>query len=191
MLTFIFKVINLQENFPNIEIKQELFLEILSRINMPKSAETYEIKTDQNQLIQKTKMYSYLSLKTIINNYQLKEEPLSFQKKFFQFLPLQQRKENPFYTKLKENNELVNLIKKCSEPFSILAEFKTYDVGSPNEVLYILTKPILGIPGATNKSVVEKIRQWEEDTLTYEIEGGLTRFGFPIRISKEEYDKRF
>ena len=74
-------------------------------------------------------------------------------------------------------------MERCEDPFSLLAQFQTYDYDNPEETLFILTRPILVIPDAAD---AKSIYEWEEaHTLPLKEVGAV--FRHQKRITMQDY----
>ena len=56
---------------------------------------------------------------------------------------------------------------RCDEPFSLLGKFQSYDFDNPDNTSFIVTRPVLVIPGVKD---MKPIHDWEEANTTYEKE---------------------
>jgi len=87
---------------------------------------------------------------------------------------------------LRSEGKLVEMMTKCEEPFSLLGKFQSYDFDNPNETLFVVTRPVLVIPGAKN---MKPIHDWEKANTTYEKEVGLF-FRHSKKIKPQGYFSR-
>lgn len=163
----------------------KLFLEMLVSTNVPESSRFYEVLPDREQVVQETNRYHRLSLRRVLRNKNARAYQLGAWKRVVQeaISILGIYSSDALTRNLRANKELVGIMGECEAPFSLLGKFQTYDFDNPDETLFIITRPVLIIPGA--KDTV-KIHDWESVNTTYEKEVGLL-LRHAKRIRPQEY----
>jgi hypothetical protein len=165
----------------------QLFLDVLISTDIPECSRFYECLTDKQQLVQETGRYHYLSLRRVIRNVNAKDYQLSQWKKMYEAVAsaFGVYSSDSLSRNLRANSTLVEIMARCEEPFSLLGKFQSYNFDNPDETLFVVTRPVLVIPGLKD---LEPIYDWEEKNTTYEKEVGLMGF-LPIlkRIKPQEY----
>ncbi len=163
---------------------KKLFLDVLISADIPESSRFYETLQNKQQFVDGTDQCHYLSLRKVLRNNNAKDCLLSQWKKAyesfistFSFYSSKSLSRN-----LRADKGIMEMITECKEPFSLLGKFKTYDYNNHEEELFIITKPILIIPGVKD---MKQIYNWEEANAVYEKEVGI--FRNLKRIKSEEY----
>ena len=82
---------------------------------------------------------------------------------------------------MRANKNLVEIMARNDHPFSLLGKLQTYDFGNPDEDLFVITKPVLVIPGAEDSKLID---DWEEANTTYEKEIDLFFLKYNRKIPK-------
>lgn len=88
-------------------------------------------------------------------------------------------------SRIMDNSELLRMMGQSRAQFSLLGKLRIHDYDNPEERLYVVSKPMLVIPGADN---IEEIQKWEESQAHYRKEVGLF-FRHQKRIKAEDYVK--
>jgi len=170
-----------------IAIDEELFLDVLVSSEVPKSSRFYEKLPYKQQAVEESNRYYYFSLRRLLRNRRAKDYQLSRWKKSYEAIAstFGIYSSDALNRNLRTDSTLIDMMAICEEPFSLLGKFQTYDFDNPNETLFIVTRPVLIIPGAKD---MEKIYNWEEANTTYEKEVRLMGF-LPTqkRIPSQEY----
>jgi len=161
-----------------------LFLDVLASAEVPDSSRFYEELPDKKQLIDDTGSYHYLSLRRVLRNANAKSATPAVWKRCVEgFATLFGIYSSDVLSRrLREDRELVHMMQSCDAPFSLLGKLESYDFDNPGEKLYVVTRPVLVIPGF---ACAWRVNEWEKANTTYEKEVGvLRRFK---RISREKY----
>jgi hypothetical protein len=163
----------------------ELFLDVLVSADVPESSRFYEVLPDKQQLVQEIGRYHYLSLRRVLRNGNARDYQISQWKKAYEAIAsaFGAYSSDALSRNLRADGTLVDMMARCEEPFSLLGKFQLYDFDNPDETLFIVTRPVLVIPGAKD---MNPIHDWEEANTTYEKEVGLL-FRHPKRIKPQEY----
>ncbi len=163
----------------------ELFLDVLVSIDVSQSSRFYERLSDKKQLVEETGRYHYLSLRRVLRNRNARDYQLSQWKKAYEAIisAFGAYSSDVLSRNLRADATLVEMMARCEEPFSLLGKFQTYDFDNPDETLFIVTRPVLVIPGEKD---MKSIHDWEEANTTYEKEVGFF-FRHPKRIKLQEY----
>lgn len=164
---------------------RRLFLDILVSTDVPESSRFYEGLPDKQQLVQETGRYHFLSLRRVLRNRNARSYQLSQWKKAYESITsvFGAYSSDALSRNLRTNRDLVEMMAECREPFSLLGKFQTYDFDNPDETLYMVTQPVLVIPGAKD---TKSICDWETANTIYEKEVGLF-LRHPKRISPQKY----
>jgi len=158
-----------------IKPDKDLFVKVLSSINVPGSSKFYENLPDDllnnSQLIQKIDRYHYLSLKRILRNYNAREHQLSTSGKILESIGSVFRvcDSDALDRNLRTNKDLIKMMAENKQLYSLLGEFQTYDFDNPDDKFFRITRPILVIPGVEDMS---EILKWEQANSTFEKEIG-------------------
>ncbi|MBW2982399.1 hypothetical protein KY343_05955 [Candidatus Woesearchaeota archaeon] len=146
---------------------KDLFIDLLMQIDVPESSRFYErIPGNKQELTESDCSYS-LSLRRVLRNRNSERnyspgivkralDALASWRGIYSSDVLTRR--------LRQDNEIVDLMQACLEDFSLLAKFETYDYSDPNK-LTVTTRPVLVIPGAEND---EQVMEWEEANTLYQ-----------------------
>lgn len=162
----------------------ELFLPILVSADVPESSRFYETLPCRRQLAQETGCCHYLSLRKILRNRNARKYQLSQLKKAYEAVAsaIGAYSSDALTRNLRADAALLEMMEGCEEPFSLLGKFQTYDYDNPDGTLFVVTRPVLVIPGAKNTM---PIQSWEEANTTYEKEVGIFRHN--KRVRPQEY----
>ncbi len=165
-----------------------LFLDVLISADVPESSRFYEVLPDKQQLVDETGRYHYLSLRRVLRNRNARHYQLSQWKKTYEAIvsAFGAYSSDALSRNLRADKTLVEMMARCEEPFSLLGKFQTYDFDNPDETLFILTRPVLVIPGAKD---TKPIYDWEKANTRYEKEVGVF-LRHPKRIKPQEYLSR-
>ena len=164
---------------------QELFLEILVSVDIPNSSKFSEEIPNKQQTVSEDTCYHYVLLRKVLRNENVRDYQLSLWKKAIESAAsaLGVYSSDILSRGLRANKELVEIMAECGQPFSLLGKMQTYDYGNPEQNLYIITRPILVIPGVKD---MKPVLQWEADNTKYEKEVGLV-FRHPKKITPRKY----
>jgi len=154
---------------------KELFLDVLVSADVPESSRFYEFLPDKRQSVQETGRYHSLSLRRVLRNRNARDYQLS-----------RWKISDTLVRNLGSDGKLVEMMSRCEEPFSLLGKFQSYNFDNPDEKLFVVTRPVLVIPGAKN---MKPIHDWEEANLIYEKEVGFFS-KYLKRIKPQEYFSR-
>ncbi len=163
----------------------ELFLNELVSVDVPESSRFYEVLPGKQQLVEENGRYHSLSLRRVLRNRNAKDYQLSQWKKAYEAIAsvFGAYSSDALSRNLRADGTLVEMMAGCDEPFSLLGKFQSYDFDNPDATLFIVTRPVLVIPGAKD---MKPIHDWEKANTTYEKEVGLL-FRYPKRIKPQEY----
>lgn len=162
-----------------------LFLNELVSTEVPKSSRFHEVLPGERQLVEETGRYHYLSLKRVLRNENARHYQLPQWKKAYEAIAsaFGVYSSDALSRNLRSDGTLIEMLARCEEPFSLLGKFQSYDFDNPDETLFVVTRPVLVIPGVKN---MDPIYNWEKANTTYEKEVGLF-FRHQRRIRPQEY----
>jgi len=168
-----------------IKPERELFLNILVSAEIPDSSKFYENLPEKKQLSEEFNRYHYLSLRRVLRNRNARNYRLSEWKKAYEAIASAMRiySSDSISRNLRANKDVVEMMAECREPYSLLGKFKIYDFNNPDKALFVISRPVLIIPGAKDKG---PIYEWENDNTTHEEEVGII-FRHLKRINPQEY----
>ncbi len=170
-----------------VTLDSELFLNELVSADVPESSKFYEVLPGKRQLVEETGRNHYLSLRRVLRNRNARDYQLSQWKKAYETIAsaFGVYSSDALSRNLRVDGNLVEIMSRSEQPFSLLGKFQSYDFDNPNDILFVITRPVLVIPGAKD---MKPIHDWEEANTTYEKE---VRFMglFPTqkRIKPQEY----
>lgn len=169
-----------------ITLDKNLFLDLLVSTDVQESSRFYEALPDQQQPVQETNRCHYLSLRRILRNGNARNYQISRWKKAYEAFAsvLGVYSSDALSRSLRANKDLIEMIAGCDCPFSLLGKLQTYDFDNSDQTLFIITRPILIIPNASN---IKPIINWEKANTTYEKEASLFFFKRQRRIRSQEY----
>ncbi len=176
----------LSKQFKTAKVNTDLFFKILSSTYIKKSTRFSEkLPNSGKQLIDESnnQRYHYLKLQRILRNENAKNYLLNGVNSFIEATKSKFGYSNStsLTRNLRTKQDLVDLLSSCDiSPFSLLAEFKTFDYGNFDEKLYIIKQPILIIPEIKDRCSIEK---WEKQNTKYYID----RIFGEKEITKAEY----
>ncbi|MFH1073074.1 MAG: hypothetical protein V1743_06620, partial [Nanoarchaeota archaeon] len=106
-----------------------LFLDLLIAADIPESKRFYEILPEHAQLVQETDQYFYLSLRRILRNKNARNYHLHGWKKAYETgaSALRMYSSDALTRNLRTDEDIVELMATCEQPFSLLGKFETYD----------------------------------------------------------------
>jgi len=165
----------------------ELFLNELVSVDVPESSKFYETLPGKKQLVEEVGCYHSFSLRRVLRNRNAKNYRSSQWKEtygaiasIFSFYSSDTLSRN-----LRANEKLIEMMARCNDPFSLLGKFQSYDFDNPEKTLFIITRPVLVIPGTKD---IKLIHDWEEANTTYEKESRSMGF-LPTqkRVRPQEY----
>ena len=168
---------------------RNIFLDVLVATNVPESSRFHEELPETRQLLTEDAncRYHYLSLRRILRNRNVRMSSISgikaavcdaLSSAFGMY------SSDVLSRKLRTDPELVGLMARCEAPFSLLGKFQTYDYNNPDETLFVATRPVLIIPGASDSA---NVLNWEQANTIYESEQGIPPFTWMKRVAPEEY----
>jgi hypothetical protein len=170
-----------------ITIDKGLFLNELVSVDVPQSSRFYEVTPGKRQLVEGTGSYHNLSLRRVLRNENARNYQLSQWKKAYETVlsAFGAYSSDALSRNLRADRTLVDMMANCKEPFSLLGKLESYDFDNPDDCLFIVTRPVLVVPGAKDRN---PIYEWEEANTTYEKEVRLMGL-FPIqrKISPQKY----
>jgi len=148
---------------------RDLFLNELVSVDVPYSSKFYEVTPGKQQLVEETGRYHYLSIRRVLRNRNAKDYQLSQWKKAYEAIAsaFGAYSSDALSRNLRADGTLVEMMARCDEPFSLLGKFQSYDFDNPDETLFVVTRPVLVIPGVKD---MKPIHDWEEANTTYEKE---------------------
>lgn len=164
---------------------KNLFLGMLVQAEVPESPNFYETLQDKQQLVEEGERYHYLSLQRILRNENARDHYLPKWKKAYESIAsiLGVYSSDGLTRDLRANKTLIEMIAECEKPFSLLGKFQTYDHDNLDRTLFVITRPVLVIPGAKDTN---PIYNWEHANTVYQEEVGLI-FRHLKRIKAQEY----
>ena len=193
-------VAELKRQHPLMQPNESLFLNMLVSAEVPDSRRFYEDLPDTQQLIQESDCYHFLSLRrvlrnrnaedyirSVLRNRNAEDYRLSRWKRAYETIAsaLGFYSSDSLSRNLRADQAMVALMAECKEPFSLLGKLQTYDYSNADQVLFVITRPLLVIPGVNVRTFLDL---WETENTTYEREVKL--MGFAVgqrRTSKAAY----
>ncbi|HLD42356.1 MAG TPA: hypothetical protein VJB08_00020 [Candidatus Nanoarchaeia archaeon] len=179
------KLFNELGRHPGIMAPQpDLFLDVLVSAEVPES-EFYQSLPHRQQLLEEPLCYHYLSLSGVFQNRNAQDHYVSPWKRRYEAVAsaIGLMPSDSLIRSLRADWGLIESMERCEDPFSLLAQFQTYDYDNPEETLFILTRPILVIPDAAD---AKSIYEWEEaHTLPLKEVGAV--FRHQKRITMQDY----
>ena len=170
-----------------VRVDRDLFLGVLKVAEIPESSRFHEDLPDKQQLAEGLDRYAYFSLRRVLRNRNAENYRLSAWKNTFEAVmsAFGAYSSDVLTRKIRADGEIVDMMARNEHPFSLLAKCKTYDFGNSEGRLFVVTRPVLVIPGVKD---IDRILAWEEDNTAYEEE---VRNFFPTnrRIRREDYIK--
>lgn len=166
---------------------RKLFLRLLASTSVPESPDFHQTLPNERQLTQESSSYHYLSLRRILKNRNARDYQSPQWRRHLDRVasisPFRVYSSDALVRDLGANRKLMEMMAECPEPFSLLGKLKTYDWDNTAEDLFIVTRPVLVIPGVEDR---EPIYEWEQARTTYEKE---VRMMVPIqmRVKPEAY----
>ncbi len=171
----------------------EDFVAALERTEVAQSKRFYEPLPLDPQLIQDGEQrYHMVSIRRILRNRNAYEQHLAGPKKWWanMVFGMGVYSSNVLTRQLRTNPAVVGLLQTADAPYSLLAKVETFKFDNPQDQLFIITKPMLIIPGKENSPAVH---EWEDSVAKFEEE----RFSWRIllgsrqvRISRATYEQR-
>ena len=106
--------------------ERELFLDVLVSTDVPESSRFYEVVPDNQQLVQETGRYHYLSLRRVLRNGNARDYQLSQWKKAYEAVAsvFGAYSSDVLSRNLRANRDLVEMMAECRETFSLLGKFQ-------------------------------------------------------------------
>ncbi len=153
---------------------KKLFLDVLVSTDIQESSRFHEVLQDKQQLAEESDSYYSLSLRRILRNSNAKRYKLSQWKKAYESFisTFSFYSSDSLSRNLRADKGIIEMMAECKEPFSLLGKFKTYDFDNSEETLFVVTRPVLVIPGVRDTN---RIYGWEEANTIYEKEVGIFR----------------
>ena len=166
-----------------------VFLGVLLAADVPQSSRFYEPLPDEKQLVQESRCYHFLSLSRVLRNGTAGSYRLSRAKQAYEAMAsaIGIYDSDTLSRNLRANGDLVEMMAESEHPFSLLAKLQTYDYYNPEGDLFVITKPVLVIPDASDTA---KICAWEDANTTYEQEREALFFTRRKKIRPEVYLSR-
>jgi hypothetical protein len=172
---------------------RRLFLDELALTEIPEPFGPFQTLPGKTQLVTEGRNYYYLSLRRLLNNREARLGQMSLLRRIYNAVISTPRaySSNSLIRGLMTDSALVDLMKGCSEPFSLLGKFQSYELntvevdGETHEDFFVVTRPVLVIPGTKD---MRRIHGWEEENTRYGKEVRLMGF-VPIqkRIKPQKY----
>ena len=162
------------------------FTKTLLGVGVPNSKRFYEDLPEREQVIQEDSRYHRLSLRRILRNENARDYRLN---------PLTQAWEavlsfvgayssDSLTRSIRADPELVEMMARSPHPLSLLGNLRTYDYDNPDEHLFVISRPVLVIPGATDTA---HILSWENVNTIFEEEVGIGPLKHTRRIRPDKY----
>ena len=166
---------------------RELFLNMLASTNVVESSRFCEVLPDTQQLVEEPDRYHYLSMRRLLRNENARDYQLSQWKRACEAIgsAFGVYSSDVLSRTLRADRGLIEMMATCGEPFSLLGKLQTYDSDNFDNILFVITRPILVVPGVRD---MKRVYDWEEANATYETE--IRLFGLlPIqkRIKPQDY----
>ncbi len=172
-----------ERQFTMVRVDENKFLNVLLNTHVPESTRFYEEVPLNEQQIEESSQYHYLSLRRVLRNRNTEG---------YRITPLKQLWEkfthsrgiyssNVLSRNLRADKVLAEIMYKNKSPFSLLGKFESYDISG--EDLRVITRPVLIIPDVKSREIIDR---WEEANKIYEEERGFL-FKSRVRISPQEY----
>ena len=180
-------IFSLEKHPGIVKVNREIFLPVLLDAKLSESSSFHEDLPDTQQLAEGLDRYAYFSLRRVLRNRNAENYRLSAWKNTFEAVmsAFGAYSSDVLTRKIRADGEIVDMMARNEHPFSLLAKCKTYDFGNSEGRLFVVTRPVLVIPGVKD---IDRILAWEEDNTAYEEE---VRNFFPTnrRIRREDYIK--
>ncbi|MEK6792886.1 MAG: hypothetical protein AABX96_02745 [Nanoarchaeota archaeon] len=172
-----------ERHFKILTPDRALFIELLASTDIPESSRFSESLPHMKQTVRDGETYHNLSLRRILRNVNAYESQLSKIKGVVGSVAsrLGVYHSSDLVRKIRGERELIKLMSGCPQPFSLLAKFQTYEPCGKNDNLLVTTRPILVIPGATDR---KEIYDWEQSNTKYRKEIRVLGF-IPIRLREK------
>ncbi len=176
-----------EKQFTMARVDENKFLNALLNTPVPESSRFYEEIPLNEQQIEESLQYHYLSLKRVLRNRNAEG---------YRITPLKQlwekfTKSRGIYSSdvlsrdLRANKILAEMMYENKNPFSLLGKFESNDTSG--EDMRVITRPVLIIPDVEKDGTEWKIiKEWEEANKIYEEERGFL-FKSRRRINPQEY----
>ncbi len=161
----------------------KMFFEVLANASIPDTSRFYEELPENRQVTEELDLFHQFSLRRVLRNDNASLIRVSGLKKVYETVAraFGIYSSDIMSRKLRENADLVEMMKSADHPFSLLGKFETYDHERPDE-RYVVTRPVLVIPGAD----MDKLLEWESANTTYEREVGVIVKHFK-KITPQQY----
>ncbi|MBI4020167.1 MAG: hypothetical protein HY367_02445 [Candidatus Aenigmarchaeota archaeon] len=143
---------------------------------------------EDTQMLEEDRCYHYLSLRRLLSNRHARDSRLSPLDNAYEALvsAFGFHSSDSWARGIRAEEELVDMMDASRHPYSLICKFQTYDYCNPGEDLFVITKPVLVIPGAKDKPA---IYAWEDANTKYQ-EEVRAFLGYRKRISRDEYLER-
>lgn len=181
--------VELQKHAEIVTANHSLF-DLLVSSEIPESSRFYEPLPDTPQLVQEEGCYHHLSLRRILRNrYVRHAQPSSWKRACEATAAFLGIYSSDVLTRdLQANALLVETMTQCPHPFSLLGKLQSYNFDNEDGPLFVITRPVLVIPGTTD---MEPVYAWERRNTRYEQEVRMLGvFLRQKRIRPEEYLSR-
>ncbi len=164
----------------------KLFLDELISTDIPESSRFYEALPNKPYRVEEDGRMHYLSLRRVLRNRNAMDYKLSELKKAYESIGalVGAYSSDALTRNLRANLALLEMMSNCEEPFSLLGKFKTYDFENSKQSVFVVSRPVLIIPGAKD---AEPILSWEEANTSYKKEVRLGFFSAEKIIKPREY----
>lgn len=175
-----------------IPVDKIKFVELLTSIDIPISRKFYVDLSDDDkckQLLQETRRYHYLSIRRVLINKNVDYRVSLVKKIWGKIISKIGRAwpSNVFSRNLRLNAKIAKILAESKSPYSLLVKFETYDYDNQDEVMFVISKPILAVSTNINQDDIEIITEWERANTKYEKEVGFSPVKYLKRISFKKY----
>jgi len=173
----------------------EKFVEALERTEVAQSKRFYEPLPYDRQPVQDDPEGNYhmVSIRRILRNRNAHEQHSTGLKKWWANFVYKRGfySSNVLTRKMRTDPAVIGLMKTADAPYSLLAKLETFEFDNAEEQLFIITKPVLIIPGQESNAAVQEwedsVKMLEEERFTFL---GMCRLSRQKRISEAQYDLR-
>ncbi|MBI2043228.1 hypothetical protein HYT25_02460 [Candidatus Pacearchaeota archaeon] len=143
-------------------IDEDKFLEILMVLDVPESSRFYHDMPENEQILNESDRYHYLSLRRVLRNrnaanYKLSGAKKLWEKTFSRFFIYDS---NILTRRARIDEDIAELMIKCEFPFSLLGKLETYDSNDGDKPLLHIKRPVLVIPDLTESESL-LVSRWE------------------------------
>lgn len=145
-------------------VDKKFFMGTLTKADVPDSSRFYEELPYEAQSVDDQEIMHSLSLRRVLRNRNAEDYQLSPFKRAFEAVTsaFNIYSSDVLSRSMRSDKDIVRLMSECSQPYSLLAKFRSYDY-SDHENPKIEVSPVLIIPGADRTA----IDRWEDSNTQY------------------------